>query len=177
MAELEHTTATGPSGTRRTTRMLVLLGLCVMLGTLAAPALANQPAFRFTEDVTGAVIECDDATYTVTSGKLDNVVHEGESASGNRNLSLTFTPRKVVATDDAGDEYRIVGAEHVGATINSNTDGLQVTGTGTLPIVAQDGGIADSVNMTFHITAHDNNFVLKEFDFGTCAAPVEPSAE
>lgn len=173
MAELERTTATGPRGRRRTTRMLVLLGLCVMLGTLAAPALANQPAFRFTEDVVGAVFECDDATYTVTSGELDNVVHEGESASGNRNLSLTFTPRKVVAVDEAGDEYRIVGAEHVGATINSNTDGLQVTGTATLPIIARDGGIADSVNLTFHITAHDNNFVLKEFDFGTCAPPAE----
>jgi hypothetical protein len=138
---------------------------------MAAPALANQPAFRFTEDVTGDVFECEGGTYTVTSGEIKFVIHEGESASGNTNLTGTITPRKVVAEDDAGNQYRIVGALWFGETSNANTGGFQATFTGKLQIVGKGVGTADSVNVTFHITAQPNNFVLNEFDFGTCELP------
>ena len=45
------------------------------------------------------------------------------------------------------------------------------TATQKLQIVSKGGGIVDSVNLTFHITAQPNNVVVKDFDFGTCEAP------
>jgi hypothetical protein len=37
--------------------------------------------------------------------------------------------------------------------------------------VSKGGGTVDSVNLTFRVTAQPNNFVVKDFDFGTCAPP------
>jgi predicted transcriptional regulator len=51
-------------------RALVLLSVWVLALAVAAPALANQPAQRFTEDVTGDVFVCEDAVYTITSGEI-----------------------------------------------------------------------------------------------------------
>jgi hypothetical protein len=33
------------------------------------------------------------------------------------------------------------------------------------------GATVDSVNLTVHVAAQPNNFVVKDFDFGTCAPP------
>jgi len=142
-----------------------------MLLALAAPALANQPATHSTEDVTGDTFQCDTAVYTVTSGTVSIVTHEGASASGNENFTVTITPRNVVAVDEAGNQYSIVGAIWFGGTINANTGGMQFTDTDKLQIVSSGGGTVDSVNVTFHITAQPNNIVVKDFDFGTCAEP------
>lgn len=149
------------------TRALVLLLAFVLLLVLAAPALANQPAFRFTEDVTGDVFECEDRLYTITSGELWTVIHTGESASGNMNFTITVTPHQVVAVDGEGHEFSIVGAFWFGATLNANTGGFQGTDTLKVQFVGE-GGTADSVNLTFHATAQPNNIVVKDFDFGTC---------
>ena len=54
------------------------------LFVVAVPALANQPAVHFTEDVTGDVFACDTAVYTVTSGTVSIVVHEGQSPPATR---------------------------------------------------------------------------------------------
>lgn len=148
-------------------RALVLLAVFGLLLALSTPALANQPAFRFTEEVTGDVFECEDRLYTITSGELWTVIHEGESASGNMNYTITVTPHQVVAVDGEGHEFSIVGAAWFGATLNANTGGFQGTDTIKLQIVGE-GGIADSVNLTFHFTAQPNNIVVKDFDFGTC---------
>ena len=153
------------------TRASVLLSAFVLLLVFAAPALANQPALHFTEDVTGDVIECEDRLYTVTSGEVRIVIHTGESASGNVNFTVTFTPHQVVAVDGEGHEFSILGAIWFGGTLNANTDGGQFTSTAKLQIIDQGGGTADSVNLTFHITAQPNNFVVKDFDFGTCMVP------
>jgi hypothetical protein len=99
------------------------------------------------------------------------VIHEGESASGNQNFTITITPRKVVAEDEDGNRVRIVGGFWAGETFNAQAGVSQVTVTAKFQIVGPRLGTADSVNMTFHITAHDNNFVLKDFDFGTCELP------
>jgi hypothetical protein len=135
------------------------------------PALANQPATHSTEDVTGDTFQCDTAVYTVTSGTISIVVHEGASASGNMNFTVTITPRNVVAVDEAGNQYSVVGAIWFGGTFNANTGGEQFTDTDKLQIVSWGGDIVDSVNLTFHITAQPNNIVVKDFDFGTCAEP------
>lgn len=152
-------------------RRIVVLLSSIGLLALAGPALASQPAVHFTEDVTGDTFQCDTAVYTVTSGTIRTVVHEGASASGNTNFTATITPRKVVAVDEAGNQYSIVGAVWFGGTINASTGGEQFTSTQKLQIVSEGGGTVDSVNLTFHVTAQPNNIVVKDFDFGTCAAP------
>lgn len=152
-------------------RRIVVLLSSIGLLALAGPALASQPAVHFTEDVTGDTFQCDTAVYTVTSGTIRTVVHEGASASGNMNFTATITPRKVVAVDEAGNQYSIVGAVWFGGTINASTGGEQFTSTQKLQIVSEGGGTVDSVNLTFHVTAQPNNIVVTDFDFGTCAAP------
>ena len=152
-------------------RIVVLLSSVGLLLALAGPALANQPAVRFTEDVTGDTFQCDTAVYTITSGTISTVIHEGASVSGNTNFTATITPRKVVAVDEAGNQYSIVGAVWFGGTINASTGGEQFTSTQKLQIVSKGGGTVDTVNLTFHVTAQPNNIVVKDFDFGTCAAP------
>ena len=154
-------------------RRFLLLSSVGLLLALTAPALANQPAEHFTEDVTGDTFQCDTAVYTVTAGTISIVVHEGASASGNLNFTVTITPRSVVAVDEAGNQYSIVGAVWFGGTFNANTGGQQFTDTDKLQIVSQGGGTVDSVNVTFHITAQPNNIVVKDFDFGTCVLPEE----
>jgi hypothetical protein len=154
-------------------RRIFLLLSSVGLLALAVPALANQPAVHNIEDVTGDTFQCDTAVYTVTSGTIRIVVHEGASASGNLNFTLTATPQDVVAVDEAGNQYSIVGAIWFGGTFNANTGGQQFTDTDKLQIVSQGGGTVDSVNVTFHITEQQNHVVVKDFDFGTCAAPEE----
>jgi hypothetical protein len=152
-------------------RIVGLLSSAGLLLALTGSALASQPAVHFTEDVTGDTFQCDTAVYTVTSGTIRTVIHEGASASGNENFTATITPRNVVAVDEAGNQYSIVGAVWFGGTINANTGGEQFTSTEKLQIVSKGGGTVDSVNLTFHVTAQRNNFVVKDFDFGTCAAP------
>lgn len=117
------------------------------------------------------MFQCDTGVYTVTSGTISTVVHEGASASGNLNFTVTITPRNVVAVDEAGNQYSIAGAVWFGGTLNANTGGEQFTSTQKLQIVGKGGGTVDSVNLTFHATAQPNNIAVKDFDFGTCAPP------
>lgn len=151
---------------------VLIVAVGTMLGVTASSAVANQPAMKFTEDVTGDVIACETAIYTLVSGEIQTVIHEGASASGNHNFTGTITPRKVVAEDEEGNLYAVRGAFWFGGAFNANTTGEVFTFTGKLQIVSKGGGgTADSVNLTFHVTAQPNNFVLKEFDFGTCEEP------
>jgi hypothetical protein len=154
-------------------RASVLACVGILLLAVAVPAMANGPAERFTEDVTGDQFVCEDAIYTITSGQISIVFHEGESASGNQNFTITATPRKVVAEDEHGNQFRIVGAFWAGATFNANTGGEQFTLTDKFQIVSRGKGSVDSSNVTFHVTAQPNNLVVKEFDFGTCVTPAD----
>jgi hypothetical protein len=145
----------------------------MLLLALAVPSLANQPAEHSTEDVTGDTFQCGTTVYTITSGTISIWVHEGASASGNMNFTVTIVPQDVVAVDEAGNQYSIVGTVWFGGTVNANTGGEQFTDTHKLQIVSAGGGTVDSVNVTFHVTAQPNNIVVKDFDFGTCAEPEE----
>lgn len=149
-------------------RTWALLSVFVLLLVLAAPAMAKQPAYRYTEDVTGDELVCQNRIYTITSGELKTVIHEGESASGNINYTITVTLHQVVAVDDDGDEVSIVGAFWFGATLNANTGGFQGTDTYKVQVVGEGVGTVGSVNLTFHVTAQPNNIVVKDFDFGSC---------
>jgi hypothetical protein len=140
--------------------------LAIVLALSASPALANGPAVHSSFPVTGDVFVCGANSYTVTSGTVSAVTHEGSSASGNLNGTFTGTPSNVVAVDAAGNVYRIVGAVWGGFTLNAQTGGFQTTFTGKLQIVSAGGGTADSVNVVFHISPNGD---INSFDFGTCA--------
>lgn len=150
--------------------VLLLLALAAVMA-VSTSAFADGPAMRFTEDVTGDVFVCDDADYTITSGEIQLVIHEGASAQGNTNFTVTLTPRKVVATDGSGNQVSIAGAFWVGGTFNANTGGEVFTLTDKFQLVSKGGGTVGSVNATVHVTAQPNNFVIKDFNFGSCSSP------
>jgi hypothetical protein len=146
--------------------LLVAAAMASVLLVGASSALANQPAMHFTQDVTGDTLQCGDTTYTIVSGEIAIVMHEGQSASGNANVTGTITPRNVVIQDQDGNIYSLAGAIWFGATFNANTGGFQATSTDKFQIVSQGGGMVDSVNAVEHVSPNGKEFL---FDFGTCA--------
>ena len=145
--------------------LLVAAAMASVLLVGASSALANQPAMHFTQDVTGDTLQCGDTTYTIVSGEVAVVMHEGQSASGNTNFTGTITPRNVVLQDQQGNLYSLRGAIWFGATFNANTGGFQATSTDKFQIVSQGGGTVDSVNAVEHVSPNGKAFL---FDFGTC---------
>jgi hypothetical protein len=134
----------------------------------AVPAQAD-PAVRIVEDVTGDTLVCESTTYTITSGTIQLVVHEGQATSGNSNFTVTITPNSVIAEDPAGNEYSLRGAFWFGGAFNAQQGTEVFTDTGKLQVVSQGTGTVDSVNVTFHVTTVNGN--VKAFDFGTCEEP------
>jgi len=149
---------------------MALVSVAALVG-LAGPAYANAPAEHFVEDVTGDTLVCASTTYTITSGSLKIVIHEGEAASGNTNITGTITPQKVVAEDPEGNVYSLRGAFWFGGASNAQQETQVFTDTAKLQVVSQGSGTVDSVNVTFHITSVNDN--VKAFDFGTCEEPEE----
>jgi hypothetical protein len=146
--------------------LLVAVAMASVLLVGVSSALANQPAMHFTQDVAGdPPLQCGDTTYTPISGQVVTVVHEGKSASGNTNFTITITPRHVVLQDQDGNLYSLAGAIWFGATFNANTGGFQATSTDKFQIVSQGGGTVDSVNGVEHISPNGKEFF---FNFGTC---------
>jgi hypothetical protein len=145
--------------------LLVAAAMASVLLLGVSSAVANQPAVHFTQDVTGDKLQCGDTTYTIVSGEIVTVMHEGQSASGNGNVTGTITPRNVVLQDQNGNLYSLAGAIWFGATFNANTGGFQATSTDKFQIVSQGGGTVDSVNAVEHVSPNGKEFL---FDFGTC---------
>jgi hypothetical protein len=145
--------------------LLVAAAMASILLLGVSSAVANQPAVHFTQDVTGDTLQCGDTTYTIVSGEIVTVMHEGQSASGNGNVTGTITPRNVVLQDQNGNSYSLAGAIWFGATFNANTGGFQATSTDKFQIVSQGGGTVDSVNAVEHVSPNGKEFL---FDFGTC---------
>jgi len=151
-------------------RLTAVLGSAAAVCAFSIPAAsANSPAQHFVEGATGDILDCGSATYTITSGSIKLVLHEGTSASGNTNFTGTVTTQAVVAEDAAGNVYSIRGTEWFGGTLNAQQGTFQDTFTGKLQVVAKGSGRVDSVKVTQHITFVNGN--IKEFDFGTCVAP------
>jgi hypothetical protein len=154
-------------------RPTVLLIAFIAVMALATSVAASGPALKFTEDVTGEQFVCDDAVYTITSGEIQLVTHEGSAAQGNTNFTVTVTPRDVVAEDESGNPVSIVGAFWAGGAFNANSFGEVFTLTDKFQIVSSGGGTVGTVNVTFHVTFQQDNFVIKDFDFGNCSTPEE----
>jgi len=151
-------------------RVTAVLGSAAAVCAFSIPAAsANSPAQHFVENIAGDVLDCGSASYTITSGSIKLVLHEGTSASGNTNFTGTITTQAVVAEDAAGNVYSIRGTEWFGGTLNAQQGTFQDTFTGQLQVVAKGSGQVDNVNVTQHITFVNGN--VKEFDFGTCVAP------
>ena len=154
---------------RRAGRIAAALALGALCALGVSTTSMASPAVHSEEDVTGDVLVCETATYTITSGTIKLAFHEDESASGNFNVTGTITPQRVVAVDEEGNVYSLRGAFWFGATGNAQQGTFQATDTAKLQVISRGSGTVDSVNQTFHITVVNGN--LKEFDFGTCQAP------
>jgi hypothetical protein len=151
-------------------KLPLLLALVFAVAAVVSSASANAPAQHFTEDVTGDEIVCGSTIYTVTSGLLATTVHEGTSASGNTNFTVTLVPRDVVLEDAEGNVFSIHGAEWIGGTENVQTGTFQFTDTNFFTIVSSGGGVVGTVRAVFHISP---NGKIVEVDFGTCELPGE----
>lgn len=149
------------------TTSLAALVLGTSLALAASPALAVG-AIHEEESVVGDVFECETTTYTITSGTLKAVFHEGGSASGNFNFTGTLTPQHVTLVDENGNSYRLSGAVWFGATGNAQQETGQETFTAYLNILAEGGGVVDRVAQTGHFDFEGDGFL---FDKGTCILP------
>jgi hypothetical protein len=151
-------------------KLVSLFALLLALAAAVSPASANAPAQHFTEDVTGDEIVCGSTVYTITSGVIAFTVHEGESASGNTNFTVTIVPRDVVLEDAAGSVFSIHGAEWIGGTENAQQGTFQFTDTDFFTIVSSEGGVVGTVRVVFHISP---NGKIVDVNFGTCEPPGE----
>jgi|SRR5215207_9258095 len=145
--------------------MLVAAAMASVLLLGVSSAGANQPAEHFTQDVTGDTLQCGDTTYTIVSGEIAIVMHEGQSASGNTNFTGTITPRNVVLQDQAGNLYSLAGAIWFGATSTRTPAASKRPLPTSSRSSARAGGTVDSVNAVEHVSPNGREFL---FDFGTC---------
>ena len=154
-------------------RLWLALTACIVGASLIpATAAADRPTKEDFSPV-GDQFVCEDATYTIVSGEVHFTLHEGESASGNENFTITLSARHVEAVSSAtGETVRIVGAFWAGFTANAKTGGFQATTTDHFQIISKGGGTIDDVQVTSHITFRPpDKFVIKDFNFGTCSSP------
>jgi len=105
------------------------------------------------EDVTGDTLVCESTTYTITSGSIKIVIHEGAAASGNANFTVTLTPQQVVAEDPEGNVYSLRGAFWFGGAFNAQQGTEVFMDTGKLQVVTRLGsdlvcscGVVDAVD-------------------------------
>jgi hypothetical protein len=152
---------------------LSVVAICLAVAVFPSAAAANQPAVVETVPVAGEQFVCEDATYTLVSGEIHFIVHEGESASGNQNFTLTIAPQNVLAESSTSEgTFRIVGAFWVGSTFNAKKGTFQFTLTDHFQIIDQSGGTVGDVQVTSHVTfVPPDTIIVKDFNFGTCSSP------
>jgi hypothetical protein len=135
-----------------------LIGLAV---ALVSPPGASGATTRNSFDVTGAVFECPTHTYTVTSGAINEVMHESVDANGTTHFTVTDTPDRVGLVDEDGSLYSLRGAIWFGG---SNDQIL--TATHMFNIVGR-GGVSDSIRLIERF--RDGELISR--DFGSCVLP------
>src|SRR5215213_1875446 len=96
-----------------------LLATAAIVAQLATVQAAGAIHVEFS--IAGDTLACPDATYTVQSGSIREVVREGESGSGNTMFTVTDVPHHVVLTDAAGATYSLRGAIWFGGATNDRT--------------------------------------------------------
>lgn len=149
-------------------RMLGYGALLAVTILVAAPAAALAAGATHDEfSIAGTVFPCPDATYTVQSGTIKEVLQEVQSQSGNRMFTVTEVPHHVVMVDQEGATYTMRGAIWFGGVTVDNTGAELITATHNLEIVARGGGVADSIRLVERI--RNGQFISHEF--GTCQLP------
>jgi hypothetical protein len=141
-------------------------GTLLALATLVAlPAAGLADGATHVEfSVAGEVLACPDATYTIQSGSVKEVLQEVQSPSGNQIFTLTNTPQHVVLVDEQGATYSLRGAIWFGGATNDNTGAVVLTATHNMAIIARGGGVADSI----HLVERFRDGELISHGFGTC---------
>jgi hypothetical protein len=114
--------------------------------------------------VVGEVLTCPDASYTIQSGSVKEVLQEVQSPSGNQMFTLTDTPQHVVLVDEQGATYSLRGGVWFGGATNDNTGAVVITATHKMEIIAPGGGVADSV----HLVERFRDGELISHEFCTC---------
>jgi hypothetical protein len=139
----------------------VLLAIAAIVAQPATVHAAGAVHVEFS--IAGETLACPDATYTVQSGSIREVVREGESRSGNTMFTVTDVPHDVLLTDDTGAAYTLRGANWIGGATNDQTGAEVITATHMLNIVGR-GGVADSLRLVEIF----RDGVLVSHEFGTC---------
>src|SRR4051794_31668103 len=147
-------------------RSLAAAGLMVVVGfltvgALVLPVAASGATTHDSFDVTGTVFPCPTHTYTVTSGAINEVMHESVDASGTTHFTVTDTPSHVRLVDENGNVYSLTGATWFGG----RNDEI-LTATHIFNIVGR-GGVSDSIRLVERF----RNGQLISRDFGSCQLP------
>ena len=140
--------------------LMVVVSLFVV-GALVLPVAAGAATTHESFDVTGAVFECPTHTYTVTSGAINEVMHESLDASGTTHFTVTDTPSHVSLVDEKGNVYSLTGATWFGG----RNDEI-LTATHVLNIVGR-GGVSDTIRLVERF----RNGQLISHAFGSCELP------
>jgi hypothetical protein len=154
-----------------TRRIVALLGVMLVMGLAGAVLMAlpaSAKAVFSVEDPVGFVFPCQTTSFTVVSGTIEIVENSTIAADGNTAYTLTAHTNHVVMVGEDGGTYYERGALWFGGSYNANTDLSQFTFTGKVQIIAETGGAAGSINLTFHLSP---NGTVKDFDFGDCQFP------
>src|SRR4051795_10081476 len=136
-------------------------GLIVFALALVLPLAAGAATTHESFDVTGTVFPCPTHTYTVTSGVINEVMHESVDATGTTHFTVTDTFDSVRLVDENGNVYSLRGAIWFGG----RNDEI-LTATHMLNIVSR-GGVSDSVRLVEQF----RNGELISRDFGSCELP------
>jgi len=136
-------------------------GLLVFAVSLLLPLAADAATTHDSFDVTGTVFACPTHTYTVTSGAINEVLHESVDASGTTHFTVTDTADHVSLVDEDGNAYSLRGAIWFGGR-----DDEILTATHMFNIVGR-GGVSDSIRLVERF----RNGQLISRDFGSCELP------
>ena len=100
-------------------------------------------------------------TYTVTSGAINEVMHESVDANGITHFTVTDTPSHVKLVDEDGNVYSLRGAIWFGGRADQI-----LTATHMFNIVGR-GGVSDTIKLVERFRHGE----LISRDFGSCELP------
>lgn len=162
---------------RRTAKVVVAvtaLATVVGSGTVAGAG----PAQHWEFPVVGETLaDCPSGLYTIASGSIAATVHHDggafdpsqEPAEGQTiHFAMVLRPVRVVLENQAGERFRLVGADHVSVTYTSSDQGWVATGTHKMSIVRWNGG---GVVEQFNTVARLRDGQLVVFELGSCSWP------
>ena len=164
---------TGALAARRAALVALLLALAALL---VAPSTASAaPGQVVKEDVTGAVFDCGDVTYTVTGGTATFLFHLSSDAAGGEHVTGTIAPTGVTLTSSADNlTYRLAGAGWFGGNLTAGGTSNFID-TEYFNILSPSGGVVARVAVTSVFVMNAQGVVTVDVvkDKGACTLPEE----